>query len=100
MPENNVTQAEMHAREQLVDERFSRDKERLEKLESSVQALTDASLRLVETQKRDHEDIQEHAKRLAELEHRPGQWADRVVAALISSGVAALVSYIITVVAH
>ena len=87
-------------RNKLVDERFERDKERLEKLESSVQALTDASLRLVETQKRDHEDIQEHAKRLAELEHRPGQWMDKLIAAGVSSGVAAVVSYIVACMAH
>ena len=87
-------------RSQLVDERFSRDKERLDKLESSVQALTEASLRLVATQERDHEDIQEHTKRLTELEHRPGQWMDKLVAAGISSGVAATVSYIVANLAH
>lgn len=87
-------------RSQLVDERFSRDKERLDKLEASVQKLADASLRLVETQKRDHDDIQEHAKRLAELEHRPGQWMDKLIAAAISSGVAAMVSYIVASMAH
>lgn len=87
-------------RSQLVDERFSRDKERLDKLEASVQKLADASLRLVETQKRDHDDIQEHAKRLAELEHRPGQWMDKLIAAAISSSVAAMVSYIVASMAH
>ena len=52
------------------------------------------------TQERDHEDIQEHAKRLTELEHRPGQWMDKLVAAGISSGVAATVSYIVANLAH
>lgn len=95
MSDSYISRESFEARNQLDDERFARDKERIGKLESTVQALADASLRLVETQKRDHEDIQEHAKRLSELEHRPGQWMDKIVSAALSSGVAAIVSFIV-----
>lgn len=58
--------------------------------------MTEASLRLVSAQERDHDDLKDHAHRLKELEKRPGQWMDKVIAAAISSGVSAAVAFIVS----
>lgn len=82
-------------RDKLVDERFGRDKERLDKLDDAMAQMTTLCTQLSEIQRRDHEDLKEHDSRICELEHRPSQWIDRIVAAVISSGVAAAVSFLI-----
>lgn len=92
--DNNVPEAVCRERLRIQEERFSRDRERLEKGEEKIDTMEKAIVYLTENAKRVNEDISDHDKRLETLEHRPSMFWDKVIfgliSAVVSGGVAIL----------
>ena len=76
--------------EKLCDERFARDKERLNELEKFYRKLSECSIKLSSIADQHNEKLKDHENRLDELESRPTQWWDKVVAGVIAAAVAYL----------
>lgn len=89
-----VTEDLCHERRCRQDERFSRDQERLGKGEDKIDTMEKAIVYLTENAKRTNEELSDHDKRLATLEHRPSLLWDKVIfgiiSAVVSGGVAIL----------
>lgn len=78
--------------QRVMDERFARDKERLEKLEDNQQRIEILTVQMGEILKNQNEAIQNHSTRLEHLESRPGGLWEKVVngiVAAIAGGLAA-----------
>ena len=80
-----VTESVCAARRALNDDRFARDKERLEKTEDLIDKVTECQIPLTEIMKSHNEKIADHEKRLGEIEHRPVAWVDKFIAAVIAA---------------
>ena len=75
------------------DERFSRDKERLDDHEIRIKTTEEAVILLTSLQANITEETKETTARLGRLEHRPGALWDRVIGTVISALVAGLIAY-------
>ena len=81
--------------QKLYDERFSRDKDRLDKLESLAEEVSKCSIRLTQMVESDHDKIEEHDKRLHEIEERPRDWVDKALSGVIAAIVAFLMGVLL-----
>lgn len=90
-----VRHSEFEGREKLCDERFARDKERIEKTEELTAKMSELLVQVTEIQKADHEELQEHSKRITTLESKPAMWVDKVWAAGISGVVSAIIAFLV-----
>lgn len=86
-------------REQIYNERFARDKERIESHEKHMREqdaerreLRELSIRMGELLDRHDEKLGEHEKRLEKMEQKPARRWDMVIDKIITVIVAALVS--------
>ena len=70
------------------DERFGRDKERIESLEEMQKQFLTLQGQLTEILKNQTEQLKDHGGRLVELEKKPGQWLDRIISAALSAVIA------------
>ena len=99
MTENFVTEQLCAARREMDDERFGRDKTRLDKAEKQLEGMgkviyeiseCNAKLTImVENLSKSNED---HEKRLTEIEMKPGTYWDKIIAGIIGAAVAALMA--------
>lgn len=87
-------------RDRLIDERFARDKERIENHEEHMKEqdaerrdLKEATIRIVELLDKHDEKLGDHEKRLGMIEQKPGKRWDMVIDKIITLIVAAAVSY-------
>lgn len=76
--------------EKLCDERFARDKERIEKLEALTGKIGECNIRLTGIAEQHDATLKDHETRLDELENRPTQMWDKLIAGLIAAGVTLL----------
>lgn len=90
MNETPVTESLCAARRQVDDERFNRDKERIEKTEKLLDKLTECQIQNSEILKNHHDQLADHEKRLDEIEHQPKVWWDKVISGIIAAAVAFL----------
>lgn len=81
-------------RKLLCDERFARDKERIEKSEKLLEKLVECNIQLTDMAKNHEKTLGDHEKRLDEIEHRPRDWVDKAISGII----AAVVSFLMGVV--
>ena len=92
--ENCVSEAVCRERTRIQEERFARDRERLEKGEEKIDTMEKAIVYLTENAKRTNEELSDHDKRIETLEHRPSLLWDKVIfgiiSAVVSGGVAIL----------
>lgn len=88
MNETYVPENLCAARRKMDDERFSRDKERIEKTEKLLDKLTECQIQNSEILKNHHEKIADHEKRLDEIEHQPKAWLDKIISGIIAAVVA------------
>lgn len=93
---------ENQLRDKLYDERFARDKERIEEHERHMKeqdaerkALSELSIRMGELLERHDEKIGEHEKRIEAMEQKPGRRWDMVIDKIITVIVAGVVAYIV-----
>lgn len=90
----NVPEAVCRERLKTADEHFKRIDKRLEVGETKLESVEKAVILLTEISKQAKEDISDHDKRLATLEHRPSMFWDKVIfgiiSAVVSGGVAVI----------
>lgn len=67
----------------IEDERFARDKERLDAIEYNVDKVTTLSVQMGEIIKQNNETLKNHDQRLTAIENKPGKVADSVKIAII-----------------
>lgn len=80
--------------QKMNDERFARDKERLDKIEELTAKISECNIQLSEVVKAYNEKLIDHEKRLDEIEHQPKAWMDKIFSGVI----AAIVSFVMGVV--
>ena len=86
---------ELEACKKLYDERFERDKERLNKLEKLTEEVSKCSIRLSEMVENDRKDIEDHERRIDAIEHKPSDMWDKIISGIIAAVVAFLVGGIL-----
>lgn len=80
--------------EKLCDERFARDKHDIDELKQLTRKVSECSIKLSGIAEQHNEKLKDHESRLDELERRPGNLWDKVIAGII----AAVVAYVMGVV--
>jgi len=95
MPEKLVTEEVCALRVKAFDERFQRDKERLEKIETLTQEVSKCNIQLTEIIRSQGETIRDHEERLHEIERRPRLWWDNITAAIVAASVSAFISFLL-----
>lgn len=84
MDEKNSVSKDMHdGRCKIEDERFARDKERLDGMESNVDKLTTVSVQMGEILKHNNETLANHGDRLTAIECKPSKMVESVKTALL-----------------
>lgn len=94
MTEAAFSRGEYTARKETCDERFKRDKERLEELEENTKDIQKLTIEISQLVKRHDDMLKEQGDRITALEQRPGKWMDGAVAAGIAAMVAAAVGFL------
>ena len=103
----NVSKAEFDGRIQVTDERFGRDKERIEKLETNMQTISELVVRMGEIldsnnkklddhEKRLDKQLDDHERRLDKQESKPSAWLDRIISGVLGAVIAALVAAVMS----
>jgi hypothetical protein len=80
-----VMQAVCDERHKVEDERFARDKERLDGVEKAQQELINVSTKLTQMIEYQQEQVKDHNNRLSDIEKRPGSWLDTIKSAIIAA---------------
>ena len=90
-------------RDKLIDERFARDKERIESHEKHMdvqdrerQEIRELTLEIGAMVKRHDESIRDHSTRIKAIETKPGKRWDMVIDKVINAIVAACVAWLMT----
>ena len=93
---------ENQLRDKLYDERFQRDKERIEEHERHMKEqdaerkeLRELTIEMSEMIKRHDERISEHGTRITAMEQKPGRRWDMVIDKIITVFVAGFVAYVV-----
>ena len=93
---------ENQLRDKLYDERFARDKERIEEHEKHMKEqdaerrdLKELTIRMGELLDKHDEKIGEHERRIDAMEQRPGRRWDMVIDKIITVVVAGFVAYVV-----
>lgn len=82
-------------RVKAFDERFTRDKERLEKIEELTQEISRCNIQLTEIIRIQGDTLRDHEERLHEIEQRPRQQWDTLTAAIIAASVSAVITFLL-----
>lgn len=93
-----VEEAVCRERCQRQDERFARDKERLEKGEEKIDTIEKAMIYLTEQDRQKQEILKNHSERLDAIEHRPGAFLDKIIVGGVSAVISALVTVVINLI--
>lgn len=80
--------------EKLCDERFARDKHDIDELKQLTRKVSECSIKLSGIAEQHNEKLKDHETRLDELERRPGNLWDKVVAGIIAAAVAYLMGVV------
>ena len=92
---NPVTEDVCAARRVLNDERFGRDKERLEKTEELLNKVSECQIQLTEISKTHAGKIADHEKRLDDIEHQPKAWMDKIISGIIAAAISFAMGYLL-----
>lgn len=103
MSECYVTEQLCAARRNTDDERFGRDKSRLEKaekrlddMEKLMHEMSECNAKLTIMVENLNKSDADHEKRITDIEKKPGTYWDKVVAGIIGAAVAALMAIILS----
>lgn len=80
-----MEQSYCNGHKQVIDERFARDKERLDKQESRQERIETLTVQMGEILKSHNSKLDNHDDRISELEGRPGKLWDRLVGAALGA---------------
>lgn len=93
---------ENQLREQLYNERFQRDKERIENHEAhmkeqdeAIRKMQDLTIEMGEMIKRHDERLDDQGQRIRSMEQKPGRRWDMVIDKIITVIVAGFVAYVV-----
>lgn len=94
---------ENQLRDKLYDERFQRDKERIENHEAhmkeqddAIRKVQDLTIEMGEMIKRHDERLHDQAQRIRQIEQKPGKRWDMVIDKIVNAVVAACVAWLMT----
>lgn len=94
---------ENQLRDKLYDERFARDRERIESHERHMdeqdaerREIKELTIRMGELLDKHDEKIEKHEKRIETLEQKPGRRWDMVIDKIVNAVVAACVAWLMT----
>ena len=93
--ENTITRELCGERMHTHDERFSRDKERLDNHEQRIKTTEEAVILLTSLQAQQQQSETALHKRVRALEKRPSVWWDRLAAAVLAALVSAVMAYVV-----
>lgn len=102
MSECYVTEQLCAARRNTDDERFGRDKSRIEKaekrlddMEKLMREVTECNAKLTIMVENLQKSDANHEERITEIEKKPGTYWDKIVAGIIGAAVAALMALVL-----
>lgn len=102
MPENYVSEELCKARMASDTERFSRDKARLDKMETKVDGIekllhevSECNAKLTVMIEGLNDNSDDHERRITDIEKKPKNYWDKVVTGVISAIVAALMAIVL-----
>jgi len=98
MPDECVSLHQFEGRENLCDERFRRDKERLDDYEKGMQEVQKLSVQMGEMIKRHDSQIDNHEKRISSIERQPADQYGKIKMAIVTALISVLVSGIVNAV--
>lgn len=81
--------------EKLCDERFARDKHDIDELKQLTRKVSECSIKLSGIAEQHNEKLKDHESRLDELERRPGNLWDKVIAGIIAAAVVFLMEVVL-----
>lgn len=90
-----VNEALCAERRRIEEERFRRDKDRLDSLEPLMRKLSECTVQNAQIIKAHESKLDDHEKRLDEIEHQPKAWMDKIISGIIAAAVAALMGMLI-----
>lgn len=93
-----VSQDQFDGRNRLCDERFARDKERIEAQEAAMQDVRTLTVQMGEILKKYDKSIEAHEKRLCDLERQPADQYSKVKLIVITAIISGVIGAIITAV--
>ncbi len=85
-------------RRKVSDERFMRDKERIEYLEVFAERLTKVSLQNSELIKNQAQQLSAHDSRINRIENKPDKYIDMIKTAVVAAVISGAVSYLISLI--
>ena len=91
-----VSDALCRERQRVQDERFARDKERIEDLEKICEKLNRLSIEMGELIKKHDEELNHQSRRLQVIEQKPLRWWEKFAGAVIIYVQRALISLCIS----
>lgn len=94
----SVNQEVCAQRGKVYDERFARDKERLDKLDNKQDRIETLTVQMGEILKNQNKAIDNHDARITTLEHRPGGMWDKIVSGIIAAVTGGLISALIALI--
>lgn len=101
MNENFVTEQLCAARRNMDDERFGRDKSRLDKaetrldnMENLLREVSECNAKLTIMVENLQKSDDDHESRITDIEKKPGSYWDKIVAGIIGAAVAALMAIV------
>jgi len=98
MDENNVSKDMHEGRCKIEDERFGRDKERLDGMEGNLDKVTTLTVQMGEILKQNNEKIENHDQRLTAIECKPTKMIDAVKSAVVVSIAVSLVGAVLALI--
>lgn len=76
------------------DERFARDKERIDGLEKNMQEISALNIKMGQMLEQHDKKLDGHEKRLESLEKQPSKWLDRIITVVITALLTGAVAFI------
>ena len=92
--ENTVSKDMHEGRCKIEDERFARDKERLDGMQDNLEKVTTLTVQMGEILKQNNDKIENHDKRLTAIECKPSKMVETVKTSAIVLMVGALITAI------
>lgn len=91
-----VSRDQYDGRKEMVDERFKRDKERLDAHEEALQRLQALTIEMAGLNRKHDEQLGKHEQRICTLERQPADQYGKIKTALITAVVSGIVGYVIS----
>ena len=90
MPENEVSRDQYEGRTLMCDERFRRDKERIDRHEEEMRRVRELTVQMGEMIKRHDNQIESHERRIMNLEKQPSEQFGKIKTAAVTAVVTGL----------